>query len=610
MEDYIKDFTVDFTLKKDETYGTRLDVEENFTMVFPNYNEKHGPVRELFYTNQSGKNLIVEKAEKLDLEVLMDGSSFPIADTELGSSGADKLITYYIGRKSQYLNGEHTFTLKYHYVNVMLDDASSQDFYWNANGTGWSKTFESVTANVHIADADALASVLPNLTSCYVGKYRETNNGKNISDRCEVSNLEDGYSFTASNLAKGEGLTFAVDFKPNTYAAPIRKDSYVLVIAGALAALLMFGVIALFYRSYKKKAAEKRKFYKNYFVKPEYEPTRNLTVAEGEILMMKGAKKSYVATLLELAVSGKVKIVKGEPTKVLKKDTWKVEVISVDGITKSQRDMLELLNGGESVASGDTIEVKRRTATSHTASLARSYTSHAVSLIKEKGLKAKDGNSTKNTPGVVIFLAITFFVTFGCFLPIGAAVAFFEKFIGDPYANIIGLNIIPPILLVLYVATWIICTTISAMGSRPKWYTEEGLKVARELEGLKLYIDMAESDRLKFLQSVKGADTSSKGIVKLYEKLLPWAALFGAEESWLNELNKYYQVADYNPTWCGSPDLLNATVFSTVTRSISTNVAQAANYSSGGSGGGSGGFGGGGGGFSGGGGGGGGGGSW
>ena len=64
------------------------------------------------------------------------------------------------------------------------------------------------------------------------------------------------------------------------------------------------------------------------------------------------------------------------------------------------------------------------------------------------------------------------------------------------------------------------------------------------MDGLKLYIEMAEADRIKLLQSVEGADTSAKGIVKLYEKLLPYAAIFGLEESWMKEMKEYCELEE------------------------------------------------------------------
>ncbi len=80
--------------------------------------------------------------------------------------------------------------------------------------------------------------------------------------------------------------------------------------------------------------------------------------------------------------------------------------------------------------------------------------------------------------------------------------------------------------------------------------TEKGLTAARYLEGLKLYVKMAESERIKFLQSVDGADVSHQGIVKLYEKLLPYAIIFGLEKSWIKEMGKYYEFDDVTtPAW-------------------------------------------------------------
>ena len=114
--------------------------------------------------------------------------------------------------------------------------------------------------------------------------------------------------------------------------------------------------------------------------------------------------------------------------------------------------------------------------------------------------------------------------------------------------------------------------------------------MVKYLEGLELYINMAEADRLKFLQSVEGADTSNAGIVKLYEKLLPWASLFGAEESWVKELKKYYEIEDVNEAV--NSDVLRGMILSEISHDINRAIVSSTNYhepisisSSGGSGG-------------------------
>ena len=125
-----------------------------------------------------------------------------------------------------------------------------------------------------------------------------------------------------------------------------------------------------------------------------------------------------------------------------------------------------------------------------------------------------------------------------------------------------------------------------------------------------MYMEMAEADRLKMLQSVKGADTTHEGVVRLYEKLLPYAILFKLEESWLKELSRYYEFDDVvQPAWYIGVGAFSARDFSaamiSASQSVSSTIAHSTTSASSS---GSSGFGGGG--FSGGGGGGGGGGGW
>ncbi len=607
--DNIEDFTVDFVLKN-TAETSKMDVTEKFTMIFPETNQQHGPVRELFYTSQGGKNRLVENGGELDLNVLMDGSAFPIADTSEGLWNGDRSTIYYIGRESRYLHGKHEFTLSYQYRNVIMDSASAQEIYWNANGTGWDQTFSKVTANLHIADSEALSAVIKDSVSCYVGRYGMRNSGVQVSPRCKVSETDDGYSFTAENLNYGEGLTFAVDFRPGTYQMPEIKDDYTFLVAGGLFCLVTLVSIVLTLWSCFKKIGEKRKLYKETFVKPEYAPTRDLTVAEGGLLSMKKLKRSYVATLLELAVTGKIKIVKGEPTAILKKNRWAVLVVSLAGATDSQLDVLKLLAGSREVTEGEKIEIKRRVATSSMAKVARDYLLQASKSLRDKGLFEKDSSDSQNSPGeavagVVIISVVLRGIVFT------AIMAMMESYAAGTMDNIVGREIATAMITGSLILSLISRLVITWLKERYRCYTKEGILATRELEGLRLYIGMAEADRLKFLQSVKGADTSSEGIVKLYEKLLPWAALFGLEESWFKELNKYYKELG-NPEWCDSPDLMDVVVFHALTQSVVANTAHVASYTtpSGSGGGSSSSFGGGGGGFSGGGGGGGGGGRW
>ena len=69
----------------------------------------------------------------------------------------------------------------------------------------------------------------------------------------------------------------------------------------------------------------------------------------------------------------------------------------------------------------------------------------------------------------------------------------------------------------------------------------------------RLALSDAEKDRLQMLQSATGADRVDVGdnlqLVKLYEKLLPWAVLWGVETSWMKELAVHVDALDEKPDW-------------------------------------------------------------
>ena len=96
--------------------------------------------------------------------------------------------------------------------------------------------------------------------------------------------------------------------------------------------------------------------------------------------------------------------------------------------------------------------------------------------------------------------------------------------------------------------------------------SRKGFEAKNYLEGLKLYISVAESERLMFSQSLQNSErfqTEFGGSrVKLYEKLLPWAALFGLEKSWAKVLELQFQDEGYLPDWYVGSTTFNAMVFS------------------------------------------------
>ena len=113
---------------------------------------------------------------------------------------------------------------------------------------------------------------------------------------------------------------------------------------------------------------------------------------------------------------------------------------------------------------------------------------------------------------------------------------------------------------------------IIALGISP--LSLKGSEMKEYLLGLKMYMKMAEADRLKYLQSVEGAERiiSNEGgaKVKLYEKLMPYASIFGIEKSWNRVLEVEY--GDYTPDWYVGQGAFNAMAFSSTMNNISSSM--------------------------------------
>jgi uncharacterized membrane protein YgcG len=82
--------------------------------------------------------------------------------------------------------------------------------------------------------------------------------------------------------------------------------------------------------------------------------------------------------------------------------------------------------------------------------------------------------------------------------------------------------------------------------------TPAGAEAREYLLGVKEYIRLAEADRIRMLQSYTGAERRRDGtvdVIVLYERLLPYAMLFGMEREWGDVLTVHYQEAGTGPDW-------------------------------------------------------------
>ncbi|MBR3248928.1 DUF2207 domain-containing protein [Candidatus Saccharibacteria bacterium] len=521
---YFSDFTGDYYLSKDAEGISHLKVVENVTAVFPDFNQNKGICRQILFTNQNGVNITLPNLTREDIKVTRNGVAEAIYSIE-------KENNYYnvCTGTEEYVTGEQVYQFEYEFEKVVTDFGSYQELYWDTNGNGARQRFNKVTARVHFEDA----GVWSGKSWCYVGKY-----GQSGQDRCETTEISDGVEFVAMSLGSYENLTFDVELMPGSYVVPTPEKDYAYVWLAVGVGVLCVVSIGLAVRKFLKSQA-KEKYYKGLFVKPEYQPNREYSLAEMTEIYLGKKKDVKVAMLLGLATERKIELQKGEKKK------WSI-LVKKD-VAGEYADLLAILNGGTRVKAGDAIEVKRYAADSKLLTLKKTMENKILGDLKKDGLvedKYRMGSSGGGASGVwsrifvyeVMVIAASYFLlgVLADMVTAGGSYGKVMVFYGGFYLTVLGMIAVSTAIIVY-------------LNSRVRKYaghTNRGLEMARYMEGLELYIRMAEAERLKFLQSVKGADTSATGIVRLYEKLLPYAAVFGLEESWMAEMKEYCKVKE------------------------------------------------------------------
>ncbi len=572
---YFESFVADYYVHKDEEGVSRMKVVEAFTTIFPDYNQNKGLCRRIPYTSNGGKNLTLEKLTKNNIIVTRNGHSEPIYSIDEVENEEYEVCT----GTNDYVTGKQVYTFEYEFRNVVTDfvrqgsyiknngsnsiyaapDGSGsawQEIYWDTNGTGFSQRFKSLIARVHFEEPE-------NLTGqawCYVGRY-----GSNNQSRCTISKLDDGIMFETGTLSSGENLTFDIELKPGSFKLPPPTESHAMPVFASLAVGILSFVTFFSARAYIK-AAPKRSYFKNILVKPEYEPPKGYDMHSLAEDYIGTHSNPSVASIVKMVTDGRIDLIKGDK-KVFGGYNWQITVKSLANIERNEELILKILNGGDAVYEGQTIKLKRYYNNSRLESLGRQLekygrtNGHSLGLLVDNKI-----HGTSATVSVVLFtfcimvipIALTMLAANDNVKKILDEFESLDDNVADSivaglgqeyYADgrlLVGLKESVITILVSIVVATVINIFFRKNSEKYSKRTEKGLEVSRQLEGLKMYIKMAEADRIAYLQSVPGADTSPEGIVKLYEKLLPYAIFFGVEKTWLKEMNNYCELNHLN----------------------------------------------------------------
>jgi uncharacterized membrane protein YgcG len=398
--------------------------------------------------------------------------------------------------------------------------------YWNITGNDWSVPIESVSARM-VLPFQVNESELQTASYCGERKSKDSCLSVVAIQYSEGKTIIDFVQDDSAVLAPGEGATIATGF-PKGFVDG--ESSYLLVLLNRLwQFILPIPIILLWFRKRFAYIRRRRRFYKNNATVVQYDAGGMSPV---EVALFTGTKKpvdAYSAQIINLAVMGYIKLVKDE----------KGDYSFVD--TKKDRSSLEIHDKKIMEAIADKSE----------SDLVHSfYTTIAeVGEIIHEKIKKDIIGSKKLTSGMpIVAVGLFLAVNPGLFIWILAGWKF--GFVFSVSAALIGI--------------------IESRFDGLK-LTESGLRKEQYLDGLRLYIEMAEIDRIKF-------HNAPEKTPEVFERLLPYAMVLGLEKEWA----KQFEGIDMPPPqWYTSNDGAFSTVaFASSMSSFSSHMATSSVYSS------------------------------
>lgn len=532
----VDDFTftsydADYYLTRDAEGASRLLTEETFVAQFPNFDQNRGIIR-----------AIPSDYDGVPLDVVVNSVTDETgADVPYESDNVDGFVELALGT-DDYVQGTQTYTISYEQTNVVryFNDTGVDEFYWDTNGTGFAQPFGEVTARVHIDPS--IEDALTGANACYVGAQGST-------DQCELLRTADSASTVFSargvDLGPGENVTVSIAFTAGTFDIPEPPQPapwaiftpIVLMVATVLAAI---GALIA-------RAASGRGHPGRGTIIPQYSVPTDINLLVAGDIVGRG-KQALPAQLVSLAVRGNLFITEID-------DEYSLHFIRDDGTDDQERSLLTVLFGANR-KQGAARRLKSPPASFGTS--IREVTKGTREITVKRGLRLSFRSPIARTLAIVLgalFLA--------------SVVLLFLNLIVSPAPSVWGfLGVVIGIFGLI--SAGIALTTASPL-------TEEGAEKRDYIEGLRVYLALAEEERFRMLQSPDGALRVNVGdtteVVKLYEKLLPYAILWDVEDEWAKELAVHYR--DETPEWYVGSSSFNPIVFGAAMHSFSTSTTTA-----------------------------------
>ena len=460
-----------------------LDVSEHITVRAEGDQVRRGIYRDFptRYRDARG-NAMVAGFEMV--EVLRDGEPTPwfTEDRANGvriNTGNDDFLP---------VPATYTFTLRYRTTRQIGFFEDHDELYWNAIGHGWVFPIERSTIVVRLPEPVPTSRLA---AEAYTGAYGDRGQAYNAflpapgTARWELTQV----------LPPRHGFTVVLSFPKGIITEPTgpqRAAWFLRDNLGVLVALLAFVALVVFCtRRWHRVGRDPNAGP----VIARYEPPAGHTPGGLRYVLHMGADhRGFSADLLALAVAGHLRIHRDKRS--LLQDDWTLERTDAptDDLPPGQRAVLEAL-----FKKGPVLELDSEQATILQA--ARRAHSTAFASRYQPGMFRLNGGS----------IAIAAAIAVG-----GSVLAFFVS--GG--AGIPAIGLLTALMLLVLIA-------FSLLVKAP---TPEGRRLMDEIEGLKLYLGVAEREELA---RMSGPGEAAPPLdAKRYEALLPYAVALDVEDAW------------------------------------------------------------------------------
>lgn len=379
---------------------------------------------------------------------------------------------------------EHTFTLRYRTTRQLGFFADHDELYWNAIGTGW--VFPIMTAQV-----EARLPTAASTSEMSVEAYTGVQGAKDQNYTARI--VEDGVARwnLTQPLAPYEGLTIVLTFPKGIVAQPSGAQRVAWLLkdnAGVLISLIGSILLVIFcVREWRRVGRDPARG----IVIARYEPPEGFSAASLRYMQrMSYDNLCFSAAVLNLAVSGCLRIVRDSK---LFKDEWRLEREPRAASGAEDETLLSRLFGG-----AQSLVLKNTNASKVSGAMA----AHASALGKALNPRYFKLNGFSIAKAVAIAV-----VTFVVALMVAQ---------DSGIIAIVALSVFSVVTVIVF-AFLVRAPTI------------EGRKLLDEIEGLKLYLSVAERDELA---RVSGPGEPPVLDAKRYETLLPYAVALEVEEAW------------------------------------------------------------------------------